>query len=176
MLKRGKSPSYGDSSVQVIKSGQARGFYKFDFSTRYYLAKNVEVDERKLQKGDVLINSTGVGTAGRVTLFNLDGDYVADNHITIFRPNSQILSKFALFALAIGIGFKELERMATGSSGQIELSLDTIRNIKIPVPPLEAQQKIIDECEALEKKIAAAEEKLESLKGKTAEILNRYLN
>ena len=41
--------------------------------------------KRQLQKGDILINSTGRGTAGRVTLFNLDGDYVADSHITIVR-------------------------------------------------------------------------------------------
>ena len=175
LLKRGKSPVYGNSTIQVIKSGQARGFCKFDFSTKYYLSENVDVDERKLQKGDILINSTGVGTAGRVTLFNLDGDYVADNHITIFRTNSQILPKFALLALAMGIGFKEMEKMANGSSGQIELSLETIKNIKIPVPPLDVQQKIVDECEEFESKIAEAEKKLKSLSGKTREILERYL-
>ena len=123
----------------------------------------------------MLINSTGVGTAGRVTLFDLEGDYVADNHITIFRTNSQMLPKFALLALAIGIGFKELEKMATGASGQIELSLETIKNNKLPGPPLDVQNKIVDECEAIEVQIAEAEKKLEGLKGKTSEILERYL-
>ncbi|MBQ9418884.1 MAG: restriction endonuclease subunit S [Synergistaceae bacterium] len=57
-----------------------------------------------------------------------------------------------------------------------QLTVPMVRDVKIPVPPLEVQQKIIDECEAIEKKIAAAEEKLESLKGKTAEILRKYLS
>lgn len=146
LLKRGKSPIYGDSSIQVIKSGQARGYRDFDFSMKYYLAQDAELDERKLQKGDILINSTGVGTAGRVTLFDLDGDYVVDSHITIFRPNEQILSTFALLILSSVVGFKTLEKMADGSSGQIELSIETIKRIKIPVPPIPVQQKVIDEC------------------------------
>lgn len=87
-------------TVQVIKSGQARGYRDFDFSSKYYLAKDTEIDERKLQKGDILINSTGVGTAGRVTLFELDGDYVVDSHITIFRPNDEVLPTFVLLVLS----------------------------------------------------------------------------
>ncbi|MBR3860655.1 MAG: N-6 DNA methylase [Oscillospiraceae bacterium] len=146
LLKRGKSPTYGDSSIQVIKSGQARGYRDFDFSTKYYLSDEVELDERKLQKGDILINSTGVGTAGRVTLFDLDGDFVVDSHITIFRPNSQILPEFVLLVLSSVVGFKTLEKMADGSSGQIELSIETIKSIKIPVPPISIQQQVIDEC------------------------------
>ena len=146
LLKRGKSPTYGSSSIQVIKSGQARGYRDFDFSIKYYLSEDSELDERKLQKGDILINSTGVGTAGRVTLFDLDGDFVADSHITVFRPNEQILSEYALLVFSSVIGFKTLEKMADGSSGQIELSIDTIKNIKIPVPPIPIQQQVIDKC------------------------------
>lgn len=143
LLKRGKSPQYGESSVQVIKSGQARGFYSFDFSNKFY-QKDDLVDDRKLQKGDILINSTGVGTAGRVTLFELDGDYVVDSHITIFRPNDRILPHYALAVLAVSIGFSRLEKMADGSSGQIELARDTIKNIKIPVPPKPIQEQAIE--------------------------------
>lgn len=155
LLMRGKSPTYGDSSVQVIKSGQARGFHDFDFTKKAYLSSSVELDERKLQKGDILINSTGVGTAGRVTAFNLDGDYVVDSHITIFRPNERILSEFALLVLSVSIGFKTLEKMADGSSGQIELAIDTIKNIKLPVPPIPVQQQIVDQCDNIDAEYVA---------------------
>ena len=156
LLQRGKTPNYGKSAIQVIKSGQARGFYKFDFSDKYFLNSNIQLDDRKLQKGDILINSTGVGTAGRVTIFNLDGDYVVDSHITIFRPNEKIISEYALFFLAEGIGFKTLESMANGAGGQIELSIDTIQNIKIPIPPVEIQQEIVKECKGVIKKLEEA--------------------
>ncbi|MEE6072081.1 N-6 DNA methylase, partial [Avibacterium paragallinarum] len=34
LLKRGKSPKYGQSNIQIIKSGQARGYLAFDFKER----------------------------------------------------------------------------------------------------------------------------------------------
>lgn len=151
MIQRGKSVNYGNAHTQVIKSGQARGYMDFDFSQRYYVDDSFVVDERNLQKGDLLINSTGVGTAGRVTLFDIDGDYVVDSHITIVRLNKEkVLPKYALYALAT-IGFKTIESMANGQSGQIELSLPTIGEIKIPVPPINTiQNEIVSKIEKIE--------------------------
>lgn len=153
LLKRGKSAKYGKSKIQIIKSGQARGWFDFDFSERYYVDNSFVLDERKLVKGDLLINSTGVGTAGRVTYFGEDGEYVVDSHITIFRSNQDmILPKYALYALG-RIGFSNIENMALGQSGQIELSLDIIGNIKIPVPPIEIQKQIVEEIGKIEEQI-----------------------
>lgn len=170
LLKRGKSPTYGDSKVQVIKSGQARGYRDFDFSSKYYLAKDTEIDERKLQKGDILINSTGVGTAGRVTLFELDGDYVVDSHITIFRPNDEVLPTFVLLVLSSVVGFKTLEKMADGSSGQVELSIETIKSIKVPVPPIPVQQEIVDACAKIDEEFNTTRMSIETYRQKTADL------
>lgn len=174
LLKRGKSPKYGHSNIQVIKSGQARGYTNFDFSEKYYLAEGIILDERKLQKGDILINSTGVGTAGRVTLFELNGDFVTDSHITIFRPNKRLLPKFGLYSLA-NIGFKTIEAMANGSSGQIELTLSTIAHISFPVPSLAEQEKIIAEVNDLEAQITALEAKMAQAGEQKKAVLDKYL-
>ena len=157
MLKRGKSTKYGNSNIQVIKSGQARGYTAFDFTEKYYTVDSFQSDERNLQKGDILINSTGVGTAGRVTLFDLDGDFVADSHITILRPNEKIFSNYLLCALSYLIGYKEIENMAKGTSGQIELTLSIIEDIKIPLPDKATQQLIVAECEQIDNEVATAE-------------------
>lgn len=154
LLKRGKSAKYGKSKIQIIKSGQARGWFDFDFSERHYVDESFVIDERKLEKGDLLINSTGVGTAGRVTYFGEEGDFVVDSHITIFRPNQDlILPKYALCALGV-IGFDNIENMALGQSGQIELSLDIIGNIKIPVPPIDVQKHIVEEIGKVDKSVS----------------------
>lgn len=174
LMQRGRSPQYGTSAIQIIKSGQARGYEKFDFSTKYYASTNFVLDERKLQKGDILINSTGVGTAGRVTLFNLDGDYCVDSHITIFRPNERVIPKYALYALA-DIGFKNIEKMANGASGQIELSLSVIKNIEIPLPSLEQQKAIVAQIEVCETEINRAQAFIDSYSDKKNEILDKYL-
>ncbi len=164
LIKRGKSAKYGKSDIQIIKSGQARGFYTFDFKDRHYVAEGFTLDERKLQHGDLLLNSSGVGTAGRVTAFYLDGDFVADSHISIIRLKKDIaLPKYVLNIFGM-IGFKTLETLALGQSGQIEMTLDTIENIKIPLPPLDIQQKIVNEIEVLEKAEQQAIEAIKELK------------
>jgi type I restriction enzyme M protein len=165
MLRRGKSTKYGASSIQIIKSGQARGHFDFDFTERHFVVAGFSLDERQLQKGDLLINSTGKGTAGRVTYFDLPGEFVVDSHVTIFRPNSRLNPKFGLYSLA-RIGFKELESLADGASGQIELTLDTIGQIQIPLPPIEIQNQIVKECEAIDSATTAA--KLEILTANTS--------
>jgi type I restriction enzyme M protein len=176
LLKRGKSAKYGKSNIQIIKSGQARGYRKFDFSERYFVDENFVLDERRLEKGDILINSTGVGTAGRVTLFNFDGDFVADSHITILRVDKSVVDPlFVLYALAENIGFKNIESMAQGQSGQIELSLSIIKNIRIPLPPLAEQQKITAEIEKLEDEIQALQKRLEETAGQKELRLKKHL-
>ena len=175
MLSRGKSPKYGNSSVQIIKSGQARGYKEFDFSEKYYVSDSFITDERKLEKGDILINSSGVGTAGRVTLFNLDGDFVVDSHVSILRlDKTKANPDYVLYSLA-NIGFKTIEAMATGQSGQIELSQATIKNIKIPLPSISEQNKIVKQIEKLETEINKLENQTNEIPKLKKEVLKKYL-
>ena len=162
-LQRGKNPKYDDNGYQVIKSGQARGGVEFDFSKTYYASNYDEDDKRILCKGDILINSTGVGTAGRVTFFNLEGKYVVDNHITILRTSAYVYNLYVFYALAYGVGFKNIEALASGTSGQIELSVSAIENIKIPLPPMDVQKKIVEECEKIDKAVAEDNEQIRNI-------------
>ena len=61
------------------------------------------------------------------------------------------------------IGFKTLEGLAMGQSGQIEMTIDTIGSIKIPLPPKDIQQKIVTEIEKLEKQELKAIEGITNL-------------
>jgi type I restriction enzyme M protein len=139
--------------VKVIKSGQLKGLYDFDLSKEYFLDSLCKIDERLLQKNDVLINSTGVGTAGRVGIFTLDGDFVVDSHITILRFNDKVEPAYIMYFLVFHYGFDVIEKMATGSSGQIELGLSTIKNIEILLPSLEVQKEIVKKIEDRQKLI-----------------------
>lgn len=172
LLRRGKSAKYGNSNIQIIKSGQARGIKEFDFSERFYVDKSFILDERKLEKGDILINSTGVGTAGRVTLFDLDGDFVVDSHISILRINEEVvLPNYVLYAL-VQIGFKQIEKLALGQSGQIELSLEIIREIKIPLPPIDIQKEIVQEIQHIEEECIINRNKIDRLNDNIENVLN----
>lgn len=162
-IQRGKNPVYGEEGIQVIKSGQARGGIEFDFSKVYFATNYDSEDKRILKKGDILINSTGVGTVGRVTLFDLNGKYAVDNHITILRTKNGVDNLYVFYTLAYGIGFKNIEAMAAGTSGQIELSVSTIQNIKIPLPPIDIQKKIVEECEKIDQVVTKNKEMIREM-------------
>ena len=175
MLKRGKSAKYGNSNIQIIKSGQARGYKKFDFKEKHFVDEKFILDERQLKKGDILINSSGVGTAGRVTLFELDGTFVVDSHVSILRVDTTLaLADFVLYSLA-NIGFKTIEAMATGQSGQIELSLTIIKNIKIHLPTMQEQKKVLKKIQIFEKKIQMQEQELLNIPKQKQDVLDKYL-
>ncbi len=167
LVQRGKSPKYGESDIQVIKSGQARGYFDFDFKNKYFVEKDFPLDHRKLRSKDLLINSTGVGTAGRITLFDLNGDFLVDGHITIARLIfDKVKAEFALFALDKIYGFKGLESMARGNGGQIELGLEVIKSLKIPLPPLPVQEQIVSEIEAEQRAIDECKKLIEKMQKK----------
>ena len=134
---KGSTPKYSTEKTDtiVIKSGQARGNYnKFNFNKIAYLDIGKVKNPKYLKQGDILINTTGVGTAGRVTLFDLDDKYVSDSHITALRYDLKKFNKFYLLYFFINYGFKKLESMAEGTGGQVELSINLVKNITIPIP------------------------------------------
>ena len=65
--------------------------------------------------------------------------------------------------------------MATGQSGQIELDLDTIANIKIPIPDIEEQEKVIAKVLPLEAKIEKLQKEIDEVSSKKQAILDKYL-
>ena len=63
----------------------------------------------------------------------------------------------------------------TGSSGHRRVPISFYENLQIPLPPLEAQEKIVQAIESIEQKISNLHTELNSLNGKQKEILEKYL-
>ena len=97
-------------------------------------SKEVKV-ERQIQLGDVLINSTGAGTLGRVAQVRSPiPDCTVDTHVTIVRPQSAESAGF------LGVAVLELEpvlsTMGIGSTNQLELGRADIAALPLLTPPL----------------------------------------
>ncbi len=65
--------------------------------------------------------------------------------------------------------------MAEWQSGQIELSLWIINNLKIPLPPLETQKQIVAQIEKIEQEIEKLKSEIAEIPNKKEEILRKYL-
>ncbi len=156
-LQRGKSPKYSPvEQIPVIaqKCNQWSGFQleKAQFIEPSTLSAYTK--ERILQDGDIMINSTGLGTLGRIAIYPADknpyGIAVADSHVTVVRLNRNIMLPefFYMYWANPSVQFV-IESQATGSTKQKELGLKTIQSYLIPVPPIEEQTRIIEKLHTL---------------------------
>ena len=149
-IKRGKSPKYADdSNVYVFAQKCNVKLGRIDIS----LAKFLDMKtfdkypvEEYMTDGDIIINSTGNGTLGRIGIFR-DSDrindfvIVPDSHVTIIRAGNQIIKDYLFFALKYHQPY--LEKLGEGSTNQTELRPSTVAELFIPVPPIGEQERIV---------------------------------
>ena len=156
-LHRGKSPKYGNQKVLPIIAQKCNQWDKLYidrclFSDIDYISKYKE--EQFIQKGDIIINSTGGGTVGRTgyiddSIFDKFDKFVADSHVTVIRPNTLLSHRYIyLYLLSpyIQIG---IEERCAGSTNQIELGTATIYDYLVPIPPVEEQKRIVEKIEVV---------------------------
>jgi type I restriction enzyme S subunit len=89
---------------------------------------------KQVQFGDVLVNSTGVGTLGRVGIVLESHDALTvDSHVTIVRPSDGAMEPW--FGLHMLQRQAELEGLGAGSTGQTELGRRVIAGLPLVLPP-----------------------------------------
>lgn len=112
------------------------------------------LDENTLKKypadefmcnGDIVINSTGTGTLGRVGYYqsydNLNNlPIVPDSHVTVVRGYTCIQSLYLY--LYMKANQPELEKKGEGSTNQKELKPLTLKEMLVPIPPADEQKRI----------------------------------
>ena len=102
-------------------------------------------DDEFMQDGDVVINSTGTGTLGRVGFYRSADNranlpIVPDSHVTVVRAYRNI-NAFFLYAF-MKTNQVELEKKGEGSTNQKELKPLTLKEMLVPVPPRTEQERI----------------------------------
>ena len=111
-----------------------------------------------LQDCDIIVNSTGTGTMGRIGLFRNSDNHaglpiVPDSHVTIIRLNHNLSVDYLVCCLQYYQTY--LEEHGEGSTNQKELKPDTIKNLVIPLPPKSEQLRIANMITNLEPYISA---------------------
>ncbi|MDX2002979.1 MAG: restriction endonuclease subunit S [Chitinophagales bacterium] len=147
LIARGIAPKYiEEGGIPVINQKCVRD-HKVDLSqSRIHDITSKPINrERLIQTGDVLINSTGVGTLGRVAQVKyVLSDTTIDTHVTIVRPK-QGLFFLDFFGYALINIEKVIALSGEGASGQTELSRTKLKEefyIEYPTS-IEAQQRIV---------------------------------
>jgi len=153
---RGFTTKYVEKSNLInLNQKVNRGKY-LDKSNFKYYPDNSEVPEEKYaRKQDLLVNSLGQGTLGRMHLYWEDAsNVVVDQHITIIRTNKEILKpSFLYLYLTTRENQSRLESEITGSTGMLMLNVSKIRDFEIILPDKSIQESF-NKCivELFEKK------------------------
>ena len=149
-IKRGKSPTYSATGKVLVfaqKCNVKTGGVNLSLSQRLNDSAFLKYpSEEYMQDSDIVINSTGTGTLGRVGLYHFTDNpnnetVVPDSHITIVRITKELCSEYLYHCIKWWQPF--LEENGEGSTNQKELRPDTIKNLLVPVPPLAEQHRIV---------------------------------
>ena len=155
-IKRGKSPKYADKSNYLAFAQKCNvKIGGIDLGLALYLdeksiTRYSETDN--LVQGDIVINSTGGGTMGRVGLYEtkvpagIKGVY-PDSHVTVIRSIGNINQHYLYYVLKLNQPV--LEKCGTGSTNQTELKPAVLADFVIPLPPLAEQKRIVKAIEKL---------------------------
>ena len=147
-ISKGIPPKYveeeSDETIRVLNQKCNRS-YKISYSeSRLHDSSKKKVpNEKILRKGDVLINSTGTGTAGRVAqLWDASIPTTFDGHMILLRPTTEI--DIMYYGYAVKSFQRKIESLAEGSTGQTEINRQRLLDeIEICYPEsLQEQQRI----------------------------------
>jgi len=131
-LKRGITPAYDDDAEGLVINQKCIRDGRVNLGLARRQSKEVK-SERLIQLGDVLVNSTGEGTLGRVAqVKTLLPNCTVDTHVTIVRPKDGVSRHY--FGLAVMAWEPRFSTMGKGATNQTELSPATIGGVEIVMP------------------------------------------
>jgi type I restriction enzyme, S subunit len=137
-INRGLAPKYDAAAACMVINQKCIRDQRLNLGEARKQGKPVPA-EKVVRLGDVLINSTGVGTLGRVAqVLEAIDNCTVDTHVSIVRPGKDCDPDF--FGLTLLAQQAHFEAQGVGSTGQTELSRGRIAETSVVVPPLAVQR------------------------------------
>ena len=132
-ISRGITPKYDDEAPGIVLNQKCIRNQRVEMGLARRQSKQVSPD-KFVRYGDVLINSTGQGTLGRVAQFlGSIENCTVDSHVTITRPDKDL--SVHLYGRCIASMEDFLATMGRGATNQTELSKDTVAELPFLRPP-----------------------------------------
>jgi type I restriction enzyme S subunit len=160
------TPKYVDEGVPFLSVKDiTKGYLSFE-KTKYISYEEFEssTSNAKPKKGDVIFGR--VGTLGRPLIVETDIDFCIFVSLGFIRVNDKLHNRYLKQWMSSHYFTKQVDSKVIGSA-QKNLNVGWLRNFKIPLPPLQEQEKIADILSTADDKIDAITtqiEKAETLK------------
>jgi len=152
---------FENGCLPVLKIGNITKDGNISDSSIQYHCVNSKLENFIVGLKDIVIAMTGA-TVGKVAEIQ-NGRYLLNQRVGCLKIGNKINRDYLKFLL---ISDKFYNYCQTNSEGgaQGNISSDTLENYKIPLPPLEVQQEIVDELEGYQKIIDGCKQVVENYK------------
>ena len=156
-IHRGKSPKYSLIKKYPVVAQKCNQWAGFSIEKAKFIEPQSITSynsEYFLQDKDLMWNSTGLGTLGRMaiyyTLLNPYELAVADSHVTVIRPyKTYIVSEYLYYYFASNTVQSVIEDKSDGSTKQKELATKTVKSYLVPLPPFAEQLRIVQKIKSV---------------------------
>ena len=156
-IQRGKSPKYSPIKKYPVVAQKCNQWSGFSIDKAQFIDPDTLSsygEERILQNGDLMWNSTGLGTLGRMAIYwqtlNPYELAVVDSHVTVIRVMKKfVLPQYLYYYFTSHTVQSVIEKKSDGSTKQKELATATVKNYMVPIPPLMEQRRIISKIKQL---------------------------
>ena len=111
----------------------------------------------RLQNGDILISSIGMGSIGKVSIVMDAADLLTVPEVTVVR-SPEYSPAYLLFYLSTPLGQRMMLREVTGGTGQQHLLKDKAARVLVPPPPAGLEKELTELCDSIllaEKQVAS---------------------
>ena len=131
-IAKGIPPKYteeeNENTIRVLNQKCNRNFgISYNESRIHDCEKKKVPVDKMLRSGDVLINSTGTGTAGRVAqLVEVTVPTTIDGHMILMRPSEELDPIY--YGYAVKSFQSQIAGLAEGSTGQTEINRRRLQN------------------------------------------------
>ena len=138
-------PPKAEAGIPFVTIANIDRTNHFDFSNTMFVPRDYydNLDEkRKAKAGDVLYSV--VGSFGIPVLIKENKEFVFQRHIAILRSNEKVIPEFLYYTM-LGNDFYAMADAAAIGAAQRTISLNSLRNMEISLPPISEQKKIVDQ-------------------------------
>lgn len=114
---------------------------------KYVDLNDKDFEAYRLVHGDVLFNRTNsYELVGRTGVYELEGDHVFASYLVRIKTHpSKLEPKFLTLYLNSDFGRRQVLAYATKAVSQANVSASNLLRVRLPLPPLDVQQQLLDE-------------------------------
>ncbi len=165
-----KIKEYWNGNINWVKSEVCQNCYVYDYQVKEKITElGLQRSSAKLLKKETTLIALVGATIGKIGFLTFES--ATNQNITgLYPKNLKILNTKYLYYACMGLygQFRKLGDFAMANS-------NFIKNLTIPLPPLEIQEKIVQNIELVEQQIDFLNLKLEFLEKEKEKILQKYL-